>query len=95
MYVFPDLLAVDITLLYRVQAPNYQLFGDVESRANLFRERLLIIQQRLLRLEWITLKGLKPKGNQATSEVSVLLQCLVIILRLNSIFRRFLRLNRF
>ena len=33
----------------------------------MFRERLLVTQQRLLRSEMFTLKGLKSKGNQMKS----------------------------
>lgn len=35
---------------YRVDPkPSYRLFGDVENRANMYRERLILTQQRLLR----------------------------------------------
>jgi hypothetical protein len=61
----------------RVPAPQYQLLGTVESRANMYRERLLLTQQRLLRSELFALKGMgnstlttKHKGtNQMVHEV--------------------------
>lgn len=42
----------------RVPSPHYQLLGTVESRANMYRERLLLTQQRLLRSELFALKGM-------------------------------------
>ena len=46
---------------------KYDLFGSVESRANMFQERLLLTQQRLLRSGQFTLKGLNRKSNAVAS----------------------------
>jgi len=48
--------------LHRTPTPKYQLLGTADSRAAMYRERLLFTQQRLLRSELFTLKGL---GNAA------------------------------
>jgi len=50
------------TCHFRTPTPKYQLLGNAESRAAMYRERLLFTQQRLLRSELFTLKGL---GNSA------------------------------
>jgi hypothetical protein len=43
--------------------------GDVNSRATMYRERLLLTQQRLLRSELFTLRGLKAQTNHHRGEV--------------------------
>jgi hypothetical protein len=45
-------------VISRVQSPQCQLLGTVESRASMYRERLVLTQQRLLRSELFALKGM-------------------------------------
>ncbi len=50
-----------------ISHPKVNLIGDTLSRANLFRERLLLAQQRLLRSELFTLRGLSSSKSKSTS----------------------------
>lgn len=47
--------------------PSYQLLGTVNSRANMYRERMLLVQQRLLRSGRYSFKGVRS-GSSATDE---------------------------
>jgi DNA polymerase epsilon subunit 2 len=57
---------------YNITAkPQYQLHGPVESRARMFRERLLFTQQRLLRTGEFCLKGMNTANkSQAAANAS-------------------------
>lgn len=58
-----------ISALFRITNPKYTFLGDVNSRATMYRERLLLTQQRLLRSELFTLRGLKSQSNHHRGEV--------------------------
>ena len=47
---------------YRITNPDVHLLGNTASRSNMYRERLLLTQQRLLRSELFTLRGLSSKS---------------------------------
>jgi hypothetical protein len=48
--------------------PPRDIFDDVEARSGMFRERLLIIQQRLLRSDLFTLKGIRNTSNNSSNK---------------------------
>jgi hypothetical protein len=86
-----------------VPTPQYQLLGTVESRANMYRERLLLTQQRLLRSELFALKGMgnstlttKHKGtNQMVHEVSFAMQLKSLLCVRTLVLSRALPVQRF
>lgn len=45
--------------------PEVHILGNTASRTNMFRERLLLTQQRLLRSELFTLRGLSSKAKKS------------------------------
>lgn len=53
-----------ITSLCRIDSPPFKILGTVESRAQMYRDRLLLTQQRLLRSDVFTLHGFS--GNSST-----------------------------
>lgn len=61
-----------IVFLIRLESPSYSLLGSTESRANMFRERLLFTQQRLLRSELFTLRGLKANKSLKNRDIEEL-----------------------
>lgn len=54
--------------------PSYNLYGSVDSRSNMFRERLLLTQQRLLRSGLFIQRGIKSNAsnNKEVHELSTI-----------------------
>ena len=50
-----------------ITKPKYSLHGNVSSRASMYRERLLLTQQRLIRSGNFTMKGMESYSGTASS----------------------------
>ena len=53
---------------HRNLKPGCQLFGDAHSRGEMFRERLLLTQQRLLRSGLFVARGISSSLSNARSD---------------------------
>ncbi len=62
---FINLNKINVYLIIRVPSPPYTLIGNVDSRAKMYRERLILTQQRLLRSGNFYYRGLNKNHNSS------------------------------
>ena len=66
-----------------VTHPSYRIHGGVESRANMYRERLQLTLQRMLRGSFV-MKGISNKKELAADTYEVILiQLMMCMLRIS------------